>query len=186
MYFTTYVSPGDQKFENLLNDLRQHNGHGGDGYKENGKWYVGDYQIPDYLDAEQATDNKLLQWWSNHSKAGDFNPCHKHCNTIFSFAIWLRIPTNYDEQNNNPIASNSNSEGSPRISTFEFQYTDVMGTITPYTYKLCSSNPVSMVLFPGQLIHTVYPFYNCDEDRVSIAGNIGLDTRPGYSGGDNG
>jgi len=128
----------------------------------------------------------LEQWWSNHSKAGDFNPCHKHCNTIFSFAIWLRIPTNYDEQNNNPIASNSNSEGSPRISTFEFQYTDIMGTITPYTYKLCSSNPVSMVLFPGQLIHTVYPFYNCDEDRVSIAGNIGLDTRPGYSGGYNG
>ena len=61
-----------------------------------------------------------------------------------------------------------------------------MGTITPYTYKLCSSSPISMVLFPAELIHTVYPFYNCDEDRISIAGNIGLDTRPGYRGGNNG
>ena len=34
---------------------------------------VGDYKIPDYLDAEQATDNKLLQWWSNHSYENGFS-----------------------------------------------------------------------------------------------------------------
>ena len=45
LYFTTYVSPGDLKFENLLKELRQRSSNGGGGYKEAGKWYVGDYQI---------------------------------------------------------------------------------------------------------------------------------------------
>ena len=41
-------------------------------------------------------------------------------------------------------------------------------------------------VFPADLIHMVYPFYNSDEERVTISGNISLDTRPGYSGGNNG
>tara|TARA_B100000029_G_C17609036_1_gene968631 strand:- start:5894 stop:6679 length:786 start_codon:yes stop_codon:yes gene_type:complete len=34
---------------------------------------VGDYKIPEYLDSAQATDNKLLQWWSNHSYENGFS-----------------------------------------------------------------------------------------------------------------
>ena len=31
----------------------------------------------------------------------------------------------------------------------------------------------TIILFPAQGIpHTVYPFYNCDEERVSISGNV--------------
>ena len=33
-----------------------------------------------------------------------------------------------------------------------------------------------MLFFPAQLEHTVYPFYDCDEDRISVAGNIMPDT----------
>ena len=29
-----------------------------------------------------------------------------------------------------------------------------------------------MLFFPSSLNHAVYPFYDCDEDRVSISGNI--------------
>ena len=29
-----------------------------------------------------------------------------------------------------------------------------------------------MVLFPAMLNHQVYPFYNIDEERVSMSGNI--------------
>ena len=28
---------------------------------------AGDYQMPDSIDAEEAVDNDLLQWWANHS-----------------------------------------------------------------------------------------------------------------------
>ena len=47
-------------------------------------------------------------------------------------------------------------------------------------------DPIKMLLFPSSLHHMVYPFYNSDEERVTISGNISLDTRPGYSGGNNG
>ena len=32
-----------------------------------------------------------------------------------------------------------------------------------------------MLFFPAKLHHIVYPYYNCDEDRITISGNIGLD-----------
>ena len=35
-----------------------------------------------------------------------------------------------------------------------------------------------MVLFPSQLRHQVYPFYNCDEERVSISGNVFINPFP--------
>ena len=34
----------------------------------------------------------------------------------------------------------------------------------------------TILFFPSQLQHTVYPFYNCEEDRISISGNIGFNT----------
>ena len=33
-----------------------------------------------------------------------------------------------------------------------------------------------LVFFPSRLNHIVYPFYNCDETRISISGNISSDT----------
>ena len=35
----------------------------------------------------------------------------------------------------------------------------------------------TMLFFPSELKHCVYPFYNCEDDRVSVAGNVQLDTR---------
>ena len=32
----------------------------------------------------------------------------------------------------------------------------------------------TMVFFPAKLQHSVNPFYECDEQRISIAGNIAL------------
>ena len=41
-----------------------------------------------------------------------------------------------------------------------------------YDYEM---NP-EMEGYARELKHVVYPFYNCDEDRISISGNIGLNT----------
>ena len=122
----------------------------------------------------------LDQWWVNYQKEGDFNPLHVH-GSVYSFAIWLKIPTEHKEQNNNPL-----SQGIPRLSSFEFAYCDILGRINTFTYPLNKSDPIKMLLFPSSLHHMVYPFYNSDEERVTISGNISLDTRPGYSGGTNG
>ena len=34
----------------------------------------------------------------------------------------------------------------------------------------------TMLFFPSKLSHEVFPFFNCDEDRISISGNIKLNT----------
>jgi hypothetical protein len=34
-----------------------------------------------------------------------------------------------------------------------------------------------MLFFPATLRHVVYPFFNCDGERISVSGNIILDTR---------
>ena len=118
----------------------------------------------------------LDQWWVNYQRQGDFNPLHTH-GSVYSFAIWLKIPTEHAEQNDSPLAKGINHGGTPRISCFEFAYCDILGKVSNYTYALNKSDPVKMLFFPAKLHHMVYPFYNCEEDRITIAGNIGLDTR---------
>ena len=41
-------------------------------------------------------------------------------------------------------------------------------------FKILNENTI--LFFPALLNHTVYPFYLSDEERISISGNICLDT----------
>ena len=115
----------------------------------------------------------ISEWWVNYQKQGEFNPLHDHSG-VYSFVLWMKIPTDFNEQNNNPLASESNTA---KISVFEFQYLDILGNMKNYTYQLSKENEGVLVLFPASLKHCVYPFYYCDEERISISGNIGIDTR---------
>ena len=112
------------------------------------------------------------EFWVNYQKKHDFNPPHNH-NAIFSFVIWMKIPFDSKDQNEYPKSKNSNS---PRAATFEFNYLDIRGKHTGYTYDLNREDEGRMVFFPGDLIHQVFPFYECDEDRISVSGNITMDT----------
>ena len=51
-----------------------------------------------------------------------------------------------------------------------------MGEPRTYNYELSKKDEGMMLLFPSKLRHQVYPFYDCDEDRISVSGNITLDT----------
>ena len=114
----------------------------------------------------------LQKLWVNYQKENEFNPLHDHTG-IYSFVIWMKIPTNHFEQNKNPISLDSNSH---KISVFDFQYTDMLGSIRNYAYGMSPKVEGTMLFFPATLKHQVYPFYNCDEERVSISGNVCLDT----------
>ena len=109
-------------------------------------------------------------WWVNYQNQGEYNPLHDH-RGVYSFAAWLKIPFEWEEQNKNPLGADSNRQ---TISDFSFAYTDILGGIKNYTYKLSSKDEGSMLFFPSQLKHQVHPFYNCDETRISISGNIML------------
>ena len=110
--------------------------------------------------------------WVNYQKQTEFNPTHDH-KGVYSFVIWMQIPTEYNEQKENPIAKNSNSEV---VSNFSFDYRDILGQYRYFTYEMSKEMEGKMLFFPSKLTHTVYPFYNCSEDRISISGNIFLDT----------
>ena len=115
----------------------------------------------------------LSSFWVNYQKETEFNPLHQHTNAIYSFVIWIKIPTNYEDQKQLKIASNANSES---ISNFSFNYLDILGNNRGYIYKMSPSMEGTMLFFPSHLQHQVFPFYNCKEERISISGNIAVDT----------
>ena len=114
----------------------------------------------------------LEPFWVNFQKETEFNPIHSHSGT-FSFVIWIKIPTDWREQHALPISDNSNS---PKASDFEFIYTTMLGYIRTEQYFLDKEAEGKMLFFPAKLMHQVYPFYNCDKERISISGNIRFDT----------
>ena len=89
----------------------------------------------------------LSNFWVNFQKQHEFNPPHNH-GGVFSFVIWVKIPTDWRKQHALPISANSNS---PSASNFEFVYIDIMGNIRPYTYSLDSSFEGIMLFFPAEI-----------------------------------
>ena len=114
----------------------------------------------------------LQSFWVNYQKQGEFNPLHDHSG-VYSFVVWMKIPTRHFEQNKNPISLKSNSH---LISTFQFHFLDILGGNSNHTYEMNPEMEGTILFFPAKLRHGVYPFYNCDEDRISISGNIRLNT----------
>ena len=121
------------------------------------------------------TEIMLTEWWVNYQYQNEFNPMHAH-DGIYSWVIWMKIPTESEEQNLLPIAANSNSKG--KISNFYFTYTDNLGKIVDHEITMGKSVEGTLVLFPAQLKHSVNQFYNCAEPRISIAGNISMYSYP--------
>ena len=112
----------------------------------------------------------LKNIWVNYQNAGEFNPIHDH-GGVYSFAAWLRNPVEYDDQ---ALLPNAKDASSSLNNTFTFNYTDLFGSIQTYVYKLGKENENILLFFPAILKHAVYPFYECDTQRISISGNIWL------------
>ena len=117
---------------------------------------------------EKALPYCLDTFWVNFQRETDFNPMHNH-SRVFSFVIWIKIPTDWREQHEIPISANSNA---PRASDFEFVYSSMLGDVINHSYLLDKDSEGTMLFFPSKLQHLVHPFYNCDEERISISGNI--------------
>ena len=112
------------------------------------------------------------KWWVNYQKKHEFNPIHNHSG-VYSFVIWMKIPYDSKKQNLKDIARGSNN---PQIGNFQFVYVDILGRSDSHAYRLSPEYEGTMLFFPAELDHMVYPFYDCDEDRISISGNIMIDT----------
>jgi hypothetical protein len=115
---------------------------------------------------------QLDSLWVNFQRQNEFNPSHTHSG-VFSFAIFMKIPTHWQEQHNLPSVTKSNC---PRASDFVFEYLTPLGDMAFSAFKMSPDLEGWMLFFPAMLNHMVYPFYKCDEPRISIAGNITYNT----------
>ena len=113
----------------------------------------------------------LNSFWVNFQKQHEFNPVHHHTG-LWSFNIFMKIPYDWKEQYELPHIKASNS---PAAGNFEFLYTDISGDINGYVYRLDPTCEGLMLFFPAEMRHLVYPFYDCEEERITISGNIVYD-----------
>ena len=108
--------------------------------------------------------------WVNFQEKTEFNPIHNHAG-IYSFVIWIKIPYNIQDEIDASPGKDSNL---PLAGHFCFYYTNDLGKIAHYDIPADSSFEYTIVVFPSELNHCVYPFYTSDEYRVSVSGNFKL------------
>ncbi len=127
---------------------------------------------PILVNTKFQSNTKLVldEMWVNYQYKTEFNPYHDHCG-VYSFAIWLRIPYDWKDQYKLP-QFNGMEQNSKKPGNFEFEYIDSLGGIRNFVYKLNKDLEGTMLFFPAKLRHCVYPFYEINEPRISIAGNL--------------
>tara|TARA_A100000172_G_scaffold32009_1_gene19124 strand:- start:1262 stop:1879 length:618 start_codon:yes stop_codon:yes gene_type:complete len=109
--------------------------------------------------------------WVNYQNKYEFNPVHCH-QGVFSFVVWMEIPSSYKKEKKLKFVKESNSQCP---NTFEFIFTNMLGAVSTERYYLEPEDKGTILLFPSNLLHQVYPFYLSNKKRISIAGNIKLD-----------
>ena len=116
---------------------------------------------------------ELQHLWVNFQKQGEYNPMHHHSG-IYSFVVWLRNPADHIEQCNKP---NARGTTRPKNNEFAFTYTNTLGKLESHSIEMTCEEEGKILFFPSALNHGVTPFYDCDEERVSVSGNLWLKTK---------
>jgi hypothetical protein len=119
---------------------------------------------------QHAPTYELREIWVNFQKQHEFNPPHFHNGGLgFSFVVFMKIPTHWKEQHALPFSANSNE---PHASNFQFLLGQGQGRMQEISIPLCPEDEGRMLFFPAWLHHQVFPFYECEEERITISGNI--------------
>jgi hypothetical protein len=106
--------------------------------------------------------------WMNFQKKYEHNPLHRH-DGQFSFVLWIEIPYDLEEEMK---LSNAKDSNNPSNSVFSFVYNTCFGSIKQQHIPVDKSYEGSIIIFPSNLNHTVYPFHTSDDYRISISGNL--------------
>ena len=136
-------------------------------YRDWGNYYK--YQVEKEVPLPKF---KLREMWVNYQKQHAHNPLHNHEKTgLFSFVVFIKIPTHWKKQHELSVPANFNI---PCASDFQFLLGLEGGGTQTISIKLCPEDEGRILFFPSWLLHQVYPFYETDELRITVAGNIDL------------
>jgi len=136
--------------------------------------HVESYGSPWRVVMKEGKSLNLNSFWVNFQKKHEFNPPHDH-GGVYSFVIWMQIPTSFAEQRKLPVCIESNADN--LISNFAFSYTNTLGKVSTFAYNMEKEAEGYMVMFPAQMLHQVFPFYESDGERISISGNINIEEK---------
>ena len=118
----------------------------------------------------------LGKMWVNYQYQTEFNPYHNHAG-VYSFVIWMKIPYSCEAQRKIKLVQGM-KEQDKKAGIFEFEYVDMLGQISNFPYYMEPELEGTMLFFPAGLKHCVYPFYECNEPRISISGNLYISSKP--------
>jgi|TARA_E500000318_G_scaffold12392_2_gene11348 hypothetical protein len=123
------------------------------------------------LFAERACSSVLAKTWVNFQKKHEFNPLHTH-DGVFSFVIFVKIPYDCEKYKKKFSKMKPNDMKAGMLS---FQHID------PWTNRIesidVSLNPKyegGIYFFKSKHLHQVYPFYDTNEYRITVSGNLHL------------
>lgn len=138
--------------------------------------------IETFEEASKSKKYRLIldSMWVNKQRKYEFNPIHLHSG-VLSFVIWIKIPYDLKEEESYfPLNSIASQEINPinidtssaYTSKFTFVYNDILGRIQSSPVPVDKTWEGSILMFPANLHHCVYPFYTSDDYRISVSGNI--------------
>ena len=106
--------------------------------------------------------------WVNFQEKGEFFAPHTHVGE-FSFALYLQVPFTYEQERKYHSTKDKKID---TASGFVFYYTDILGNIIPSYLPVDKTWENKIIFFPGQLLHSVQPFFTSDDYRITISGNV--------------
>lgn len=117
---------------------------------------------------------KLRDLWMNHMKKHEFNPIHRHSGH-FSFIIFVQIPFDGLELRKNSPGVKGNYNMAGGLSFFHRGSDTPTACFTEEKILPDRSWQGQVLIFPAYLNHCVYPFYNTDESRITVSGNVWIE-----------
>jgi hypothetical protein len=91
-----------------------------------------------------------LEPWINYQKKNEWIPAHDHQGFI-AYSLWVNVPED---------------------NVFEIIYSTISGETIKHFIPVTRESEGTIILFPSKLMHTVHPFFNSEEIRISISGNL--------------
>jgi len=113
---------------------------------------------------------KFSRFWVRLSGRGEYQALHEH-QSIWTFIVWMNIPFEPEDEH-----SEKENDAHPEGANVTIIYTDAVGRIRKHPYELGKKDEGTILIFPSSLNHIVYPHHTTDEYRISIAGDICVDS----------
>lgn len=106
--------------------------------------------------------------WVNFQKKGEFSPTHIHPDAVH-FVVVVKVP--YDETETDPANYNKElPEVDMKNGSLEFIYNTTCDGVSNYTMPLTAEDEGKVFLFPGKMMHQIYPFTSSDGELVTLCG----------------